>query len=365
MTIRHVSSLALAIALVAALLAPSRARAAAEDCASDGSLDLVCGPEAVEDLVRVDGSKWLIGSGFSPGKTPGAIHAIDGVSRDWQKIYPSADVTVAAEPARYPDCPQPGAGRLSAHGIAIRRVSRATYTLFVVNHTDRESVEVFRLTSGNGVPRLAWVGCVLMPESMFTNGIAAMPDGGFVVTKFFDRDDAPSSQARFAGVSTGGIYRWRPGSRLESIPGSDLPSPNGIETSRDGRTIYVAATGSGEIVRFSLHGSNWRRERAAVGLAVDNLHWGLSGRLVVAGQVLVSADGPSTVFSGWKVLAIDPRTFAYTTLAQGDDRSPMRGVSVGLEVENGIWVGSYSGDRIAFIPRPAGRMPPRSGQSAP
>src|SRR3569623_1275342 len=49
--------------LIIALLGLSHAAGAQQTCEPSGGLRFVCGPKNAEDLVRVPGTRWIIGSG--------------------------------------------------------------------------------------------------------------------------------------------------------------------------------------------------------------------------------------------------------------------------------------------------------------
>ena len=94
---------------------------AAEGCAPSGDLQLICGPEAVEDLDRVGQTKWLIGSGMAEGGKGGHLRLIDTAARRWENLYPAGGPAGARDAKRFPDCTaEPEAQKFSAHGIVLR-----------------------------------------------------------------------------------------------------------------------------------------------------------------------------------------------------------------------------------------------------
>ncbi len=64
---------------------------AAENCAPAGGLNFICGPAAAEDLVRIPGTHWIVGSGMAEGSRPGRLHLIDADKKTWRILYPDAN----------------------------------------------------------------------------------------------------------------------------------------------------------------------------------------------------------------------------------------------------------------------------------
>jgi hypothetical protein len=75
---------------ILALSAGQFSIAAAQECAPYRDYNFLCGPNAVEDLVRVPGTPWFVGSGMSGNRTPGKLHLIDTGQRIYQWLirYP-------------------------------------------------------------------------------------------------------------------------------------------------------------------------------------------------------------------------------------------------------------------------------------
>jgi hypothetical protein len=94
--------------------------AAGEECPPVGGLSFVCGPIAVEDLVRVPGTHWIIGSGMVQQNGPGRLHLIDSAKKAWEVFYPGPNPQNELDSKSYALCPGPPDGKtFGAHGIAI------------------------------------------------------------------------------------------------------------------------------------------------------------------------------------------------------------------------------------------------------
>jgi sugar lactone lactonase YvrE len=264
-------------------------------------------------------------------------------------------VLVGKPDTEFRDCPgPPAAGDFSAHGIDLARSPDHELRLLVVNHGGRESIEVFRVSVLNKMPTLRWEGCVVFPSHLILNAVAPMPDGGFVVTSMLDRDDKDAFRKMISGGITGVVYRWRPGAPPVPLRGTEASVDNGIEVGPDG-SIYVAAWGSKQVLRFRQTGSTLARESTSVDFLPDNLRWAPDGTLLVAGQRRDLTrlgekcnGGPCSV--AWAVARLDPKTMKATTFMEGDG-SAFSEATTALEIGNEIWRGSASDTRIAIFPK--------------
>ncbi len=332
--------------LFAALLVLTIGTAAAAD------LQYVTGPTGTEDLVRVAGTPWLIGSGLAEPQVPGRLHLIDSARKQWQQAFPAAAMRSIPDARRFPDCSTPpDAATFSAHGLAIRPVGRSHHHLLVVNH-GREAIEYFTVNSAGKTPQLTWVGCVAMPADVYLNSVAALPDGGFVATQFYAKSQGGMGAIR-TGALTGGVLEWHPGGVVTPIAGTELSGANGIETTDGGRVLYVAAWGGRQIVRFDRRGIDLKKDSVPVDFAPDNLRWSRSGRTLLATGQRFDASGSGPLqMAGWRVVRVTPATLAVAPVYSADASEPLQGVSVGLEVDGQLWVGPFRGDRIGYLPLP-------------
>jgi hypothetical protein len=334
------------------LAAQPSATPAPTGCAPDGDLHYLCGLEAVEDLVRIDETRWLLGSGLGGPARPGTLVLIDSRAKQAEVLFPAPGAKIAHDAKRFPDCTTPpDPAKFNAHGIAIRAAARGDKEFLVVNHGGREAIEFFRVGMGASKPSLTWLGCVLMPADTSINSLDSLPDGGFVATLFYVPSKGGIGSV-FAREITGGLLEWHPGGPVKSIPGTDLSGANGILLADGGRVMFVAAWGTRELVRFERKGDTVTRRVVPMDFAPDNLRLTRDGKLLVAGQKFVARrEGPAGL-DGWTVAVVDPETLEVTKLREVDGTAPFQGVSSALEVGDEIWVGPFRGDRIAWFPKP-------------
>jgi hypothetical protein len=344
--------LGLATIGLAASPAPSRA-AAAQKCATDGSLTVLCGPEGVEDMIMIPGTNWILGSGLGQNGKAGALHLIDYKAKTWVKLYPASDVRHELDKADYFKCPgAPDPAKFEAHGIALKQLGPKAYRVLAVNHGGRESIEVFNLDVASGAPIVTWIGCVPMPGDIYVNSVAFLPKDGFVLTKFYDPSNPKGFNTIFAGETTGGVYEWHTQQGLTEIPGTGVTGANGIAVSKDGKSLFVNAWGGREVVKFTKSGETWSKAKTVkLDFSPDNLRWSPDGKIFIAGQN-GTPDTKTGVpdFKGWTVLKLDPATMATTRVASGPANSPLQNVSNAIDVDGTLWLGAFRGDRIGYMP---------------
>ena len=347
---------AVSTALAAAYLcAPSQALA--QTCEPSGGLEFICGITNPEDLVAVPGTRWIIASGMAEG---GALSAIDSQAKTWTPLYPGANPRAAHDRARFPACPGAPTNRVS-HGLALLPGENGRATLYVVGHGGREAIEVFDVDTRGAEPLLTWVGCVLMPEHLEANSVAAFEDGTLLATVLILPGKTFAQSVR--GEPTGAVYQWSPGdAAFALLPGTELPSNNGIETSADGREFYVASSGAHTITAFSRSNpARVLRASRPLPFTPDNVHRGPDGQLLTAGMKddVPECGGPpnaerhtledlSTCPRGFMAVAIDPATMQDTLIAEGPADPAFSNATMVLVTDDEFYIGTFRGDRVGY-----------------
>jgi hypothetical protein len=77
---------------------------AEEECRPEAGFSCVCGPVGAEDLVRVSGTHWVIGSGMGETGNPGKLHLIDTEKKRWETLYPGPETRNELDAKSYPAC---------------------------------------------------------------------------------------------------------------------------------------------------------------------------------------------------------------------------------------------------------------------
>lgn len=316
-----------------------------------------------EDLAALPGSRWIITSGLDAPGAPGRLSLIDRESRSVRVLF-SADSPVIADAREGdPACPGPlQKGQFGAHGIALRETAPGKGTLYAVNHTGREAVELFALDWSGQTVTAAWAGCVPLPPGVLSNGVASLPDGRIAVTwmnapEFFTgpagRENAATWIPKFvAGETTGYAATWKAGEGWRKLPGSEGSVPNGIEASADGSQLFVAIWRASEVRRIDL--ASAQVARVKLDFMPDNLRLGDDGRLWTAGAVgeagayFACAAKPGC-HNDFRVASIDPEAMTAELFAQPDTRPAFGDATAAVRVGDELWLGSNPARRVAVF----------------
>ncbi len=340
-------TLILAVALITSH--PVRAQSAAlgaGGCSSIGELNFVCGMINVEDFLPVEGGRWLVTGSLQPGSA--GLYLVDTAA----KTFKPAVLSIAAKPDRTYPCTAPDLKGLATHGLDVIPGHGGQSTVYAVNHAGRDSIEVFHLHAAKGSAE--WVGCVIVPAGVNPNSVAAVPGGGFVVTKFLDNGDKDAFQHVLAGQMNGTVYLWLPGKGFSEVPGTQLSGDNGIVVSPDAKWLFVNSYGTHEIYRVPLPGhGNDKGERSSVKVDFnpDNLRWTPAGKIFVTGQFITDAHHLSEPL-GWATVVLDPQTLKTTPLVKKPGYVEFAGATSTVQVGSTLWFGTFRGDRMAYMTAP-------------
>lgn len=334
-----------ALALVAA---PASAQPA---CEPAGDIEFVCGPVNAEDLVLVPETDWILSSGMAAGA---GFYLIDSASGEFSPLGTES----RHDASTYPQCTMPPApDEFESHGLHIRADGDGRSTLHVVGHGAREAIEVFEVDA-RARPTLTWKGCVMMPDGLAANSVAALADGSIVTTVLFLGGTTFADSV--AMRPTGAVFEWSPGdSGFTKIEGTELPANNGIEVSADGSEIYVASSGFQTIVTFS--NTNPAVELGTteqLPITPDNVHMGPDGQLLTAGMKndVPECGGPpgpehsieilASCPRGTIAIAVDPATMEHTVLFETPAFDEFSNATMVLPAGGRYWVGTFAGNRI-------------------
>lgn len=318
------------------------------DCAPDAGLNYLCGVLNVEDLLLLGDTGMILASGMSSEGVAGHLYLIDPLVNTAEDLIYDGSFTQEFDSVAFSQCP--GVLNLddfSAHGLALNEYDDNMFQLYITSHGEREAIEVFEIDMNGASTTFKWQGCITLPAEASFNSVAILNDGGFVTTKFIDENTG--FEAVNNGEINGGVYEWHPGGRVNFVAGTELSGANGIALSADERYMYVAAFGARELVKFDRSVTPVSKEVVALDITLDNIRWGVDGKLLTAGNNYVAPEdcNGSDCNTGWSVLEIDADTLAVTRVGGANQDATMQGISSALEVNGTIWVGTYSGDRVA------------------
>src|ERR1700730_2898220 len=313
--------------------------------------DQICGLKNAEDLIRLAGSRWAIGSRVAKNpEAPGGSSLVDLERRTARVLMP--DVSQPAASA-YADCPGvPVASELVTHGLDVRRQPGGASDLFAVNHGGRQSIEVFDLHVSQDGPKLTWKGCVILPSDVSANAVAALPDG--VAVTSFGTSDAKGTADLLAGKPAGFVARWAPHKGWTHISASEFGGDNGVAASSDGNILYVNDWSDGTLRVLSL-----RDGVAPVTIKLgdfhpDNLHWLPDGNLLIAGQIgkpgeIIACVKESTCSVGSMIVVVDPGTREVRSHWSVAPTRTFGAASTALLYGPDYWASSFRGDRIVRV----------------
>ena len=328
--------------------------------AEPSPIGFVTGLQSPEDLIQIAGTPWVVVSAMRSKGHAGRLVVVD--ARDPTRRHP-------LYPAAHAIPGGPDAATFAPHGIATRPLGEHRVELLVVEHGAGQFVDEFVLdTRGDLPPIVTSVVQVAMPEGTSGNGVAPLPDGGFVVTSMFDPRDPAFVDAFARAEPTGAVWRHSPKGGWTMLAKPRLSAANGIATSKDGETLFVTEWAARRVWRIPLRNGN--PISTPVTFNPDNLRWTDAGDLLVVGQT----GGARELFQceplrlpcpmGYVVARIDPETASVKTILAGDDASYANdgfGAGTGaIQIGSSLWVGTYFGDRIARFALPRA-LTPRGG----
>lgn len=353
----------------------SEAETVISGCTSVGSKVPICGLRGSEDIEVMPGQQALLVSGTGIGRDgqgsfgwlPGNIVLLDLRTRQPTILYPGKlPVESSGKPAGSsgkawgdPACPDEIAHRLRPHGIHLSERRDGHWQLLVVNHGARESVEIFEVRDPARHPVLVWRGCAVAPAESNLNDVAALPDGGFLVTSTAMGTGPGALMAATLkseqGENTGVVWRWSAGKGYTRQPGGDSPAPNGIQVDADGRTMYLDIGGNGGGLR-QVELETGRLLGFAPLSNPDNVVWAPNGSLLVTGGVegkpprcRGTKHFERACAAAFKVIAVNPLTMESRVVVEHEG-PPMGGATVTVQADGYYYIGSYIGDRIMRMP---------------
>ena len=313
-------------------------------------------------MVALPRGHWLIGGGMHLGRSAHVI-AIDIWRKRSVPVWPVD--AAAAQPGRSTGrregdagCPgPPDPAGLSLNGLALRPLRDAQALLYAVNTGDRRAVEIFAVSAGAGVPRLAWRGCIPMPAHVMPNAVAPLPGGGLVISNFYNPDD-PAAWARMdQGVSMGQVLAWSARTGLHPIDVGPVSGPNGLETSRDGRWLYVSDWGGRHLVIVDLRRGT--RSRLSLPFLPDNLRRLADGTIMIAGQatrpLAIAACTQASCPQPWAVARYEPRSRRLSLVTRQPGSSVMNYVTTALRVDGTLYLTGRGEGQILYSADP---LPP-------
>jgi hypothetical protein len=326
----------------------------APSCSPAGNVTPICGLHAPEDLELLPDGKHLLVSQMPDHANPnsGGLAVMDLATNRVQPLMIKNEFKAGWGET---SCNSP-LQKLGPHGIHLSKRPDGALQLLVVNHAERESIEMLELVSDGNSYSGVWRGCVVNATGGLHNDVAATPEGGFIATVMMDKTLRAKPDAiniMLSGADTGYLVEWTAAKGMVKLPNSESPFNNGVQVSRDGKfALFNAWTGK----QVRQYERETQRVSAIIDLPFypDNLTLRADGKLVVAGiDELGSWKNCVTTHSdfcmtGFAAAVIDPLTMKSTPLYHAAP-GVLAGASVALQLKQTLYIGTYQGDRLLKV----------------
>ncbi|MBY0400294.1 hypothetical protein K2X89_08370 [Myxococcota bacterium] len=337
------------------------------DCVAQGNARPICKFTSPEDIVALPGNEALLISGYGAMGADGVVQKPGGLvlftlaDETPTTIYSGgSDADVAEAGFGDPTCPAPPKDKFNAHGIDLVRREDGRLMLLVVQHFGREAIELFEVTGAGRAWQVAWKGCVLAPPDASLNEVVGLPNGDFFTSKMASISGASDFTESIPTTPTGHVFAWNAKDGYRKIDGTEGVMTNGIAASADGKTLFVNITMQNEVRKVDV--ATGQVLATAPIKMPDNTTWAPDGkRLLVASlhgfettnfaTCVDLAQGACPV--PFAIQAVDAETMAPLGPVYESAGAPMGGGTVGLQVGNELFIGSFTGDRILRVALPA------------
>jgi hypothetical protein len=324
------------------------------------TFQLHCEFKNPEDLVRSPIKNHILVSEFRgvvQGENTGFISSLDLTSNNRVVLYPTSASQSELNTDKLwgePSCATPPR-HFSPHGIDLVKRSDGRYALYVVNHGNREAIEMFEFNpQANSV---SWKGCVVAPEGLVHNDVSALADGSFYTSAPF----ANISGSHFVGAlkgaflneKTGLVAHWSPHQKYQTLPWTSGSYTNGVQVSADGKTLFVNQYFEGSLVKYDIA---TQRELGRVKmLPADNINWTEDGYLLSTSHQdylprldrCLKRDMPYCPIAT-KVYKINPETLDKQIIFETNGQHFGFGTAA-IDSSNKLLIGTAAGNRLAVV----------------
>ncbi|GAB5452521.1 MAG: hypothetical protein Hals2KO_28490 [Halioglobus sp.] len=347
----------LAAPILLALAACSSSLPPITDCEPRGDIKPVCGMQTPEDIAALaDGRHLLLAHFGHMGEMSGSISLFDTRSASLTPLYPLPASAPTEVEALWGDseCTEPPGDSIGPHGTHLHQLEDGRWRYLVVNHGDREAVELFELLPAGSQSRLIWRGCVLAYEDTMMNDVVGLDNGDLVYTRMFHASDSLAMLKSALGFSTGELWRWNAQTGLRPLDKTSAAQPNGLEIDASNEYVYANMYMEQQVWQVRLSDGEVTARYDIPN--ADNSAWGSDGRLWVTTHtmgvvdILSCFDTPGQPCPGsFEIIALDPGTgeFASVFRHQG---APMGAATVAVPQGNRVYMGSFVGDRMISVP---------------
>jgi sugar lactone lactonase YvrE len=344
------------IAVLAMVLGPWSQISSGEPNVENGPNFITGLENPPEDLLHIPYTSWIIASGMG---IPGSLYAIDIETKSSKKLDISYIKDALQAGQTYNNCPAPiKESKFSPHGINAHFDKKGRHTLYVVNHAERESIEIFDMEIGSHGPRITWKGCVVMPNKTNPNSVVPLKNGGLAVTSMFDPTDKNLKEKMLGGEKTGRVLEWNHAEGWSIVPGSELQGNNGLQISSDERWYFVSGWFGRTLTKLSRNQTPVQKKTINLEFLPDNIRWSADGDLIVTGHgsTLANFYECAGAISGCEpdstIIRVDPKNMQTHNMLKLPGNKDFSTASVAVQTQNEIFVGTFAKNRIVFFPNP-------------
>ena len=327
----------------------------------------LCNWQNPEDITPLPDGRHIIVSeyGGMNGEKSGTIALLNLETESRTVLYDGNGLNQPG-PWGAEDCIEPQGRSFSPHGIHLSQRADGTLQLFAVQHSGRESVEMFEVKNDLNDWSVEWRGCAIPPKGSTLNDVVGLSDGSFLVTHMMTKRSnglgqfAEFFKASALNIDGGHVLAWQPNSGFKQLPNSAGAMTNGIEISADESSVFVNYSLSGELRRINIESGEIEAINSELP-PLDNASWSPDGKLLVAGALtesfgdMVVMMGCENIESGscpgpFVIIEVDPNTLAGKPIYKADAETPGGAGTVGVQLNDGsLLVGTFAGDRILQI----------------
>lgn len=338
-------------------------------CESTYAMKAICGFNNPEDIANIPSSQFLIISqmgGFG-SDSAGNVASFDIESQEKRILFPTPSAfpvkvktseprVIKAEHTYWGQaaCSPPKESEFRPHGLDLHLLETNQWRLAVVNHAQRDRIELFLVNDNDEGVSLEWKGCVLGAAEDNFNDIAGFSDGSFFVTHMFSKSQHLLGQVKsFLGFNTGYVLRWQGDQGFIKVRNSAGAFPNGLSLSKNGETLYVNYYMESKVKKI-----DWLAGEVLAESSIaypDNSTWFDDNYLLVAshsGGVMSAA--ACSLFNkikcrlSFEIRKVDVDTMASSVVIKSEGDA-MEAATVGIRVGKQVFLGSFTGNRIAQV----------------
>ncbi len=328
------------------------------DCETLDDIRPVCDIQTPEDIAALpDGRHLLLAHFGHMGDAAGSISLFDTETETLTPLYPASSEAGGGDDSTgwgEAGCDTPPGASIGPHGTHLHRMDDGRWRYLVVNHGEREAVELFEVLPAAGSYTLAWRGCVHAAQDTLMNDVVGLDNGDIVYTRMFRPSDSLAMPKALFGIDSGELWRWNRASGLTPLPATSAAQPNGIEVDSDNTYVYANMYMEGEVWQVRLADGEVTARYPIPN--ADNSSWGSDGRLWVAThdmgirEFVECFSNPGAPCPGaFEIIALDTATGEIERVFRHEG-PPMGAATVAVYQAGRVYMGSFVGDRMISVP---------------